>query len=330
MITTAASRDYTSVALHSFFACTPLIWSMTSSSSTTMRISCCRTACRALGSPWSVQPRRRVSRATPTCAWPGARRGADLFLLNNDLVFTTGWLEPMLADRQRCCLRSRMRRWCTRPARCDPARHGPCGLPRPRSGARSRRQQHRAHHRGFQIVSSIGVLCIKIRASVYQVDRRLRRAIWQGRDEDRDYALRAWLAGIRQKFALGSYVLHFRESRPGVVPKRRSSANYATNSSSARFKTNGVRRLTHAFLIGDWNLFRVGSELAAWLAQGLFTPLVTYLRAHPCARAIHRATSDARFAGTLYVIDADEIHEMSQLQAAMTAVRHTRQSNFTT
>ena len=100
MITTAASRHYTPVALRSFFAQTPF-----GSDDTFFLID----NDADFDLPDDLAGRVRVVRPAKPQAFArnanlliaeARRRGADLFLMNNDLVFTPGWHDAMAADRR--------------------------------------------------------------------------------------------------------------------------------------------------------------------------------------------------------------------------------------
>src|ERR1051325_2349202 len=101
MITTAASRHYTPVALRSFFAHTALgdndhVVLVDNDGDFVLpeEIPASRVTLFRQKSPQGF-----ASNANVPLAY-GRKRQADLVLMNNDLVFTGGWLEPLLTDRR--------------------------------------------------------------------------------------------------------------------------------------------------------------------------------------------------------------------------------------
>src|SRR5690349_5034859 len=100
MITTSASRHYTPVALRSFLAHTPLaagdrlvLIDNDGDFELPADVSSERITIVRAAAPQSFARNANVLLGEARSA------GADLFLLNNDLVFTPGWLEPLTADR---------------------------------------------------------------------------------------------------------------------------------------------------------------------------------------------------------------------------------------
>ena len=183
MITTAASCDYTPVALRSFFAHTPaekicrfilidndgdfvLPEDVPSEHVTVIR---------------PATPQGFATNANLLLAHARAI-GADLFLLNNDLVFTSGWLEPLLVDRR--ALLSPMSNaqvahkaggFATQPVMDLPEYTGH------EADVEAIARHHRATHDGYRTVSSVPFFCIKIPRDGVRRRRRFRRALRQGR-----------------------------------------------------------------------------------------------------------------------------------------------------
>src|SRR5690606_14022156 len=101
MMTTAASCAYTPVALRSFFAHTTLaegdrLVLVDNDGDFELPTNV------PAGRVTLVRPERPQSfaRNANLLLAEARRSGADLLLLNNDLVFTSGWLDPLLADRR--------------------------------------------------------------------------------------------------------------------------------------------------------------------------------------------------------------------------------------
>ena len=307
MITTAGSRAYTPVALRTFFATTP-------ADQTHEFILIDNDGDFVL--PDDV-PADRITVIRPEAPQGFAtnanlllararERGADLFLLNNDLVFTTGWLEPLLADRR--SLMSPMSNadiaysvgaFVTQPA-MDLEEY--VGHER---DIETIAERHRKKWTGYRVVSSVAFFCIKIPRSVYEVVGDFDERFGKGGAEDRDYAVRAWIAGIPQEFANASFVLHFQGRSTWRGPETQQEQHERNMLYVRAFEAKWGPALSYAFLRGDWNLFRPDARLGRLLAQGDFTPVVRHLRSRPSIDAFVARQRTARFGAVCCVYDDD-------------------------
>jgi GT2 family glycosyltransferase len=317
MITTAASRHYTPVALRSFFTCTPL-------GDRDHLLLIDNDGDFAL--PEDV-PADRITLVRPhkpqgfarnanTCLAEARTRKADLFLLNNDLIFTTGWLDPLLADRR--ALLSPMSNaqitrsagsWLTQPAMTlsDYAGH--------EGDIEEIARQQANECQGYRAVASLAFFCIKIPRTVYEKVGRFDERFGKGGGEDRDYAIRAWLNGIPQEYALGSYVLHFqgKSTWHGAETPDEQAQRDAIYTEAFRKKWGPA--LTYAFLGGDWNLFRTDAALAQLLDASDFSAMVSRLRSTRSLDRYITRQQNATFAAVCCIYDDD-----SWLAAAVESV----------
>ena len=211
MITVSASRDYVTVALGSFFQHTP---------------AGCIDAFVIVDNDgdfeWpdelSTERVTIVRRESPAGFAANANlllgharaRGADLLLLNNDLVFTPGWVEPLLADRPAILgpVSNAERPYRTGTFALQPAM-ALADYVGHESDLDLLAARHRASHSGYQRVAAQPFFCVKIPATVYQAVGDFDERFGRGGAEDRDYTIRAWMAGFPHEIALASYVLHF-------------------------------------------------------------------------------------------------------------------------
>ncbi len=307
MITTAGSRDYTPVALRSFFAHTPAD-------------QCGRFVLIDNDGDFMLPPDvpgdrvTVIRRETPhgfaanaNLLLAQARElGADLFLLNNDLVFTTGWLEPLLADRRSLISPlSNAQVAYTSGSFAPKAAMDLAEYAGHEADLEAIAQHHRANASGYRTVSSVAFFCIKIPRSVYEVVGDFDEGFGKGGGEDRDYAVRAWIASIPQEFALGSYVLHFQGKStwrgPETTEERRARDAFYMRA----FEKKWGPALTHAFMRGDWNLFRSDATLARLIERGEFTRIVRHLRSRPSIEAFVARQRAARFAAVCCLYDDD-------------------------
>lgn len=140
----------------------------------------------------------------------GLEREADLFLMNNDLIFSEGWLDPLLIENNVLLT----------PV-CNMQFDYSAGPLKLRlamdlsdyagneENFRAIVRAHRQVKRGYKLFHSVPFYCIKIPHRVYRdvgfFDEEYRPFYW----EDVDYTLRCYLKGYPLYFALDSFILHF-------------------------------------------------------------------------------------------------------------------------
>jgi GT2 family glycosyltransferase len=306
MITTAASRHYTPVALRSFFAHTAL-----GGEDTFFLID----NDADFDLPDDIAGRIRLVRPPRPQGFAknanlliaeARRRGADLFLMNNDLVFTPGWLDAMAGDRRALTsplsnaqLTRRDGGFSTQPLMELSEYLGH------ETNLEAIGRQHAAECRGYTTVASLAFFCIKIPAAVYNEVGTFDERFGKGGGEDRDYAIRAWMAGIPQEYALGSYVLHFqgRSTWRGAETPEQQAQRDAIYTQAFQKKWGAA--LTYAFIGGDWNLFRTDDELARRLDDRDYPFIVNHLKRQPSLDAYITRQQQARVAAVCCIYDDD-------------------------
>lgn len=307
MVTTPASRHYTPVALRSFFAHTPLgdadgVILIDNNGDFVLPDDVPAAAVTVVR---PEQPRGFAPNGNFLLAEARAR-GADLFFLNNDLVFTSGWLDPLVADRRALLspvsngqVAATVDGFTTQPLMDleDYIGH--------ETHVEAVAAQVRASSRGYRVTPSAAFFCIKIPRTVYEVVGNFDERFGRGGGEDRDYAARAWLAGIPLEYALQSYVLHFqgRSTWRGAETAAEQAQRDAQYTEAFRRKWGAA--LTYAFLGGDWNLFRTDPALARLLDAADYPALVTRLRSRPALDRYIARQRHARFAAVCCLYDDD-------------------------
>lgn len=137
--------------------------------------------------------------------------GADLFFLNNDVVFSPGWLETLSAtgpftistplsnrevqydfDAFRAKLVMGLEDYQGREVAFDLL----C-------------QEHQRHAQGVNTVLTLPFFCVRLPLAILEHLGFFDENFGRGGGEDFDYCLRAYLAGYRVCYALSSYMLHF-------------------------------------------------------------------------------------------------------------------------
>lgn len=307
MITTAASRRYTPVALRSFFEHTPLdegdhlvLIDNDGDFAVPKEIPSDRvTVFRP------KQPQSFARNANVLLAY-ARKSGADLFLMNNDLVFTSGWLEPLATDRRSLSspvsnaqIGGRAGMLATSPVMDLDDYTGR------EAELEAIAQHNRTSASGYQRVASLAFFCIKIPRAVYETVGDFDERFGKGGGEDRDYAVRAWQAGIPQEYARASYVLHFQGQSTWRGPETSEEQAQRDAHYTEAFRKKWGAALAYAFLGGDWNLFRTDRTLAQLLDEGDFTSLVQRLRKKPALEAFIERQQTARFAAVCCIYDDD-------------------------
>ena len=307
MITTAASRHYTPLALRSFFEHTPLAEGdrvvLVDNDGDFVLPDDIPSERVTLFRPKSPQGFARNANVLLAFA---RKHQADLVLMNNDLVFTGGWLDPLVTDRRSLLspvsnaqISGRAGTLTTQPA---------MGLEEylgHENDLETIARHNRATASGYQQVASLAFFCIKIPRAVYETVGDFDERFGRGGGEDRDYAVRAWLAGIPQEYARASYVLHFQGRSTWRGPETAADQAERDQRYTEAFRKKWGAALTYAFIGGDWNLFRTDRALAQLLDAGDFPALVARLRSKPALERFIQRQQTARFAAVCCIYDDD-------------------------
>jgi hypothetical protein len=225
MVTTRASRDYTVAALQSFFTHTPL-----DASDLVCLIDNDGDWTEGLGLPPFPAGRCEVIRNHAPRSFAAnanqamkiaSQRGADLFFLNDDLIFTPGWTAPF-CGHPRTVLSPLSNREVQYRLKIEVSPGGAC-----LSDFALRSQMTLAEYLGHEarfaaiaeahVATAAGILpiftlpffCIRIPLAVINEVGAFDESFGVAGGEDFDYCLRAWLCGFEVAFTLSSYLLHF-------------------------------------------------------------------------------------------------------------------------
>ena len=222
MVTTSGSAAYTPHALRSFFAHTPL-----QADDRFFLIdndNCCDAATTA-GYPRCELVRNDAPRGfaeNANWAWRHAvEAGADLYFLNNDIVLTPGWLEPLLnpAAGITTPLSNREVQYAAS-VQVIKTQHISelfcCSMTMSldefvghEASLEAIAATHRKTSSGLLPVLALPYFCVKLPLEAMRAVGEFDESFGRGGGEDYDYSLRAHLAGIPVNYSLGSFVLHF-------------------------------------------------------------------------------------------------------------------------
>lgn len=228
MITTRHSAQYTPYALQSFFQNTPTqptdkiflidndsTWNSEDSKSY---------------SPLTVIKNSKpkgFSENVNTIMARAVEERADLYFLNNDLIFTPGWIDPLLTSEPSILspLSNREVQYTQNGFTWQNFCSLEDYLPR-MSDLQEIVQRHKDSNKGYRSVISLPFFCVKIPFIVASEVGYLDESFGRGGAEDDDYCLRTYLKGFEVKYALGSYLLHFsgRSTWAGAESKSETEA----------------------------------------------------------------------------------------------------------
>ena len=176
----------------------------------------------------------------------------DLFFLNNDIAFTSNWIEPMLIDE---------------PSVICPL----CNVDMQyKSSSFSLNnvidldnylgneleienivQKHKEQFKGFINEFHTAFFCVKIPYSIYKVIGEFDTIFGIGGGEDTDYCIRCYLAGFQIKRALNSYVIHFEGRSTWRGPETKKEQYLRTMKYKKSFQKKWGRNLLKLTILGD-------------------------------------------------------------------------------
>jgi len=144
-----------------------------------------------------------------------AQKKADIYFLNNDIIFTPDWLLPLeplthsivtpVSNREFQYRRNGLR--LDRTSQLDEylANEDQLNL----IVQYHRRKNFNPTQTNRRRVLSLPFFCVKVPVAVWSALGSLDESFGKGGAEDNDYCLRAYLAGFSVEYALDSYLLHF-------------------------------------------------------------------------------------------------------------------------
>lgn len=134
----------------------------------------------------------------------------DAYLLNNDLVFTSDWDSPLKMSE--LAIVSPLTN-AELSYKCDGVQFSSLMSLEEYIGHEQTLEKlavaHRTRVTGFKEVLTLPFACIRIPREILGAVGRFDESFGLGGAEDRDYCIRAILAGFRIRYAMQSYILHF-------------------------------------------------------------------------------------------------------------------------
>lgn len=279
MVSTALSREYTKLALHTFFENTELC------AIDRFYLIDNDDALNEIPDPYpqvtvvkNSSPRSFAANVNQIIEI--ARKDKqDLYFLNNDLVFSPNWLPPLeVRDPQLlCAVSNREFQYATPQMNCERSLtladyHG-----RERDFLQIVRH-HREKMSGYLRVLTLPFFCVKIPYEVYNTVGLLDEGFGRGGGEDGDYCLRAAIAGFSTAYALDSYLLHFNGKSTWAVETKEQEEERCQRFRK-RFVEKWGEDLT-ALIVGyETNILQKYGGFEQELRRGDFRAIIERMRA---------------------------------------------------
>lgn len=270
MIHTHQSRAYTPFALHSFFRCTPpdvVNRFILIDNDRSLDASLCAhfPSIELIVNDEKKSFAENANKALTL----GSEAEADVFILNNDIVFTQGWIDPLLNGLPVLCspISNQHLSYTFGDLSLKPAMDLEDFEGREREFA-AIVAAHRQKTRGLKQVLSTPFFCVKLPYCVYKEVGFFDTSFGVGGAEDNDYCLRAYLHGYGLFLALDSYVLHFQGKSTWRGGESKDETRDRNEKYVEAFRTKWGESLLRLMLAHDQSLLMPASEEARLLKQG--------------------------------------------------------------
>lgn len=223
MVSTAKSRAYTPHALRSFFETTSLrpIDSFVLINNDDPELPAVAAPYHELVTLISHEQPRGFAANANLMIERAVSQGADLFFMNNDIIFTDNWLHPCVGN-PRTILSPASNREVQLAGSAVVVKTGhvantvitnaPMELSDYLGSPRMFEALAEAYTKVAQGLLQLIVFpffCVRLPLAVMQALGKFDEKFGRAGGEDYDYCLRAWLAGFDVQMAVGSYLLHF-------------------------------------------------------------------------------------------------------------------------
>ena len=275
MVTTRASAEYTSAALETFFQNTPL-----HSDDQFLLIDndggCGGRPCpQAAEMVVNLRPFGFAENANQVIDRAN-RQDADAYVLNNDIVFTPGWLGPVSAAHPAvmtptCNQNFQYKRGelelkpvMTLEEFCKGEKDLPAIL-----------LEHRAAHSHYVEAYKTNFFCVKIPPIVYRRVGLFDTRFGMAGGEDDDYCIRTYLCGFRVLVAEESYLVHFGGRATWNGPETRQQWAAREQHFIQIFQQKWGPALTHFLLRRDASILAQNPSLVAAQQRGGIAGLFT-------------------------------------------------------
>jgi O-antigen biosynthesis protein len=201
---------------------------------------------------------------------------ADVVFLNNDLIFSHNWFEP-LRDETAFLL--------SPISNAEfPSDHGDlhCKLGMDLNDYLGKEhlfrdlvRQHQKRARGYLKALSVAFFAVKIPYRIYSVVGRLDESFGIGGGEDKDYCIRCYQRGFELRWAVSSYLLHFQGKSTWRGAETAEQTAARDRFYMERFKQKWGAALFDLLILNDSS--RLPQELRKAFDQGDFETVINSL-----------------------------------------------------
>jgi GT2 family glycosyltransferase len=277
MVTTRHSNDYTNYALSSLIENTQFekddeVILIDNDNNYSGLPEACRSRVRIRP---NAQPRSFAANLNQTLELAQEHQ-ADVVFLNNDLIFSPNWFEPLRAQGPFLLspLSNAEVPYSEGTLHCKLVMDLQDYLGNEQS-FRNIVRRHRNRSHGYLKILTFPFFAVKIPYSVYSVVGHLDESFGAGGGEDKDYGLRCYQQGFELRFALNSYILHFQGKstwRGGETNEETAARNSVY---AARFKEKWGEALFQVLIMND--LAGLTPDLQEAYKRGDFPTLIERL-----------------------------------------------------
>lgn len=283
MVSTRPSRDYTPLAIESFFKFTSLdsdekliVIDNDGSLSNAHNTS-------HLEFLTPKEPRSFAGNFNWILA-KAKEESSDIYFLNNDIIFTPDWILPLesVTDAIVTPVSNREYQYRSDGLRLDIS----CKL---ENYLRNSEQLNKIalHHRkkfttsnysNRRKVLSLPFFCVKIPVAVWSVLGPLDESFGKGGAEDNDYCLRAYLSGLKVEYALESYLLHFSGKSTWDGAESAKETLERDELYKNKFREKWGENLLKLSIQGDLSPLYSDPNLLVMFQQGKFQEVISGLK----------------------------------------------------
>ncbi|WP_035515742.1 glycosyltransferase family 2 protein [Pseudohaliea rubra] len=207
-----------------------------------------------------------------------SEKGADLYFLNNDLIFSQEWLTAVEHAGDTVAIPASNAQFTYRagPFQLHPFMDLDDYLGK-ESYFEAIAAAHRRENRGFRPCYRAPYFCVKIPQAVYDRVGQLDERFGAGGGEDMDYSIRLLQHGFQLGHVLDSFVLHFQGKSTWRGNETLQETRHRNAAYLAAFEHKWGHVLTGLFLLGDKTALTAHPEAAFDLSKGAYRQAIERL-----------------------------------------------------
>jgi GT2 family glycosyltransferase len=204
-----------------------------------------------------------------------SEKGADLYFLNNDLIFSEAWLTPLERAGETVAIPASNAQFAYRagPFQLDPFMDLDAYLTK-ESYFEAITKAHCKANRGFRPCYRAAYFCVRIPRAVYDRVGQMDERFGPGGGEDMDYTIRLFQHGFQLGHVLDSFVLHFQGKSTWRGGETRQETQERNTAYMAAFQEKWGEPLTALFLYGDESVLAAYPKALANFSTGNYRQMI--------------------------------------------------------